>query len=178
MDSIPFDISADYIFHIETNSWIIIEKSKLKNDFRSVGDFRKDLNRLKEMRQQNIVKPVSQDQVNEHHIYIKKEFIAEDLIDIPEIKTLKIASSNQFLFLFQYQKPKPKSAAPLSPSSKPSNPLLDQTVTVLKPASWIDCISRESKRVFVHDKWIVARILLTPVAKDSVGLKRLSMGDI
>ena len=57
----------------------------------------------------------------------------------------------------------------------PSNPLMDQTIKIIKPTEWIDCISRESKRVFVKDNWIVARILLPSVSKDLIGLKRLTL---
>lgn len=53
----------------------------------------------------------------------------------------------------------------------PANPLIDAQVTIVKPTTWIDCISRESRRVFVHDKWIVARIAL-PTIKQS-GLQEL-----
>ncbi len=63
------------------------------------------------------------------------------------------------------QKPSKKSFKLLQPAS-PANPLIDQQITIVKPTVWIDCISRESKRVFVHDKWIIARIALpsTPLA--------------
>jgi hypothetical protein len=59
----------------------------------------------------------------------------------------------------------------LSPLS-PANPLIDQQITIVKPTAWIDCISRESKRVFVQDKWIVARIALASAGKQA-GLSEL-----
>lgn len=177
--SFCFDKSADYIFHLSngTVSSVTIQEKPSptsSKDFKSVGDFRKDLNRLKEMRMRqhkegDFVINKQQFKVVEENILYS---IEDSLVVIPEIKISAIISRNNHKPPFnQYQKPTPSSLKPL-------NPLLDQTVTIIKPAGWIDCISRESKRVFVQDNWIVARILLPPVSKDSVGLKRLSMREI
>lgn len=89
----------------------------------------------------------------------------------PDIETTAITTS-------ELSKPLPRLSSkqhhqPRTLTSIPANPLIDQSIRVIKPTEWIDCISRESKRVFVKDNWIVARILLPSIAKDSIGLKRL-----
>ena len=70
------------------------------------------------------------------------------------------------------QPSKPTPTPTLLKLPSPSNPLLDQQVTIVKPTKWIDCISRESRRVFVQDKWIVARIAL-PALRKQAGLSEL-----
>lgn len=54
-----------------------------------------------------------------------------------------------------------------------SAPIIDQDIRIIRPTSWIDCISRESRRIFVHDYWIVARIILPPTGGTERGLNVL-----
>lgn len=153
MDNLPKDLKSgsDYSLFISDKEpkWIVNEKSVKKE--RSVGAFRNDLNKLKVMRREERI--------------IEKQKQPIPVIEIEEeiITTPIILNSKTFI--------KPLKTL----ISTPSNPLIDQTVKIIKPTEWIDCISRESKRIFVNDNWIVARILLPTVSKDSIGLKRLTL---
>lgn len=171
MDSIPHifdDSKVDLFINVSDPNpkWTIISKAvkqiNTKTDtYSSIGKFRSDLSKLKVLRggakTELIIKP--------EKITIYPDDVQVSVINVkPEISGPKrLLSTSQ-----------------ISPNTRiisaiPPNPLIDQTVRIYKPTEWIDCISRESKRVFVKDNWIVARILLPPVSKDSIGLKRLTL---
>lgn len=177
-----FKTGVDYNLFISSENdtkWIETEKSSgiISN---SVGSFRNDLRKLKAMRREmaadkkgktsvmandtvvpKIHEPIKYEPIR--HEEIKYNFM-ENINSTIDIVTRSIEVSNKSLF-----------KKPSALTSTPSNPLIDQTVKIIKPTEWIDCISRESKRVFVNDNWIVARILLPPVSKDTIGLKRLTL---
>lgn len=181
MDNLPKDLKngVDYSFFLsgKESNWIESEKKSKKSDdgniSNSVGSFRNDLKKLKEMRREMTA---------EKNKNIKNEYgnnaalinfdgtaTTTTTLFIDDVATKSIVtSSNNSNKKSSFTKP---SAVTLSPS----NPFIDQTIKILKPTEWIDCISRESKRIFVQDHWIVARILLPSVSKDSIGLKRLTL---
>lgn len=135
-------------------------------DPNTVGQFRKDLNELKELRaiieNNNLIKR------RKKEILIMKNSEWQD-IQIKQIETAieteESYKETRSISEFHFKLP--------ALNSFPSNPLTDQTVQVISPTKWIDCISRESKRIFVKDNWIVARIQLPTINKDELGLKRI-----
>ena len=174
MDSIPQisdDSKVDLVINVSDPNpkWTIISKAvkESKPDtFSSIGKFRSDLSKLKVLRgakTELIIKP-------EQITITPVDTFVDDDVQVSVINvTHEISGPKRLL-----------STSQISPytrivSAIPPNPLIDQTVRIYKPTEWIDCISRESKRVFVKDNWIVARILLPPVSKDSIGLKRLAL---
>ena len=174
MDNLPKDFKSgvDYsIFVSEKDSkWIETEKSEKRrngNIPNSVGSFRNDLKKLKAMRrvmEAEKNKNIKTEYGNNAFLMNFNATAAETktlFIDDVVIKSIEINNKS-------FTKP---SALNLTPS----NPLMDQTIKIIKPTEWIDCISRESKRVFVKDNWIVARILLPSVSKDLIGLKLLKL---
>ena len=173
MDNLPKELKpgAEYsLFISESEShWIINEKPEQKID--SVSQFRNDLRKLKTLRRE--MRENKQEIVERVAFPLSSTKDPVGIEDIEEVMTKSI-SINGTTDKITNAISKPSS---LSSSTRlllaPSNPLIDQTVKIIKPTEWIDCISRESKRVFVKDNWIVARILLPPVSKDSIGLKRL-----
>lgn len=145
------------------NKWDIVNVKSVHFD--SVGKFRADLDKVKTLRQtlqQKMTKPT--------------DLIVQRPLEFEEIETVSIEtspdSSKQAHSILRRPNTNNKSSS-ITTAKQPANPLIDQTVSVIRPTEWIDCISRESKRVFVKDNWIVARILLPPIAKDSIGLKRI-----
>lgn len=126
---------------------------------RSVGEFRKSLQELVELRQSLKV-----DATKEASIELLE---TNESIETVDVSFQSINTNPNEKQVFSKQK---NSFGRLIPS-KEANPLLDQQVTVFKPTSWIDCISLDSRRIFVHDKWIVARIAL-PVSRQG-GLSEL-----
>lgn len=151
-------------FLLIENKWEIVDV-KLGKD--SIGKFRNDLNNLKEMRNKMKLKAAG---------LIIQKHTQKETKEVEEVETVEISTATPLKLN------KPQTNRLIRSSNKlkqlnhvenPTNPISDQSVHVIKPTEWIDCISRESKRVFVKDNWIVARILLPPIAKDSIGLKRL-----
>lgn len=167
-----FEKPADYIFIPSESKWIVHEKPP-QNNFKNVGDFRRELDKLKKMRRQSSL-------VVGSSMIIKEPVSPVKPIEEASIPETIIKVNEQLDLDHMLLGPMPL-VPPNSPklfASPASNPLIDQTVTVMKPVKWIDCISRESKRVFVRDRWIVARIQLPTVLKDSVGLKRITRKEI
>lgn len=123
-----------------------METELVMGEARSVGEFRKNLQDLIELRQ-------SLQYETEETTSIDASFVEHVDVSLQPIETSQS----------EIKSGQKKSFGKLIPT-KESNPLLDQKVTVFKPTSWIDCISLESQRIFVHDKWIVARIAL-PVSR-------------
>lgn len=172
MNSLVLDIpqgsldNVDFIINISDQNpkWTIINKErtsvKTEIDVDSVGKFRSDLSKLKVLRQ-NMSSGDKSAVIPLYSVY-----------SVPPVvitRTSNVSSVHKTPRLFTTQ------ISSLIPSTSPipSNPLIDQTIRIYKPAAWIDCISRESKRVFVKDNWIVARILLPSMTKDLIGLKRV-----
>ena len=167
---VPVDLVLN--FSEPNPQWKILEKT---STFGSIGKFRSDLGKLKVLRgtpkgTAEKINPVSLvcgtvEKINAVNLDCTDEAVKSTTEVIkPNI--------NRALRTIQFaHKPKTYEIN----ASTPSNPLIDQTIRIYKPTEWIDCISRESKRIFVKDNWIVARILLPPVSKDSIGLKRLTL---
>ena len=177
MDSIPQisdDSKVDLVINVSDPNpkWTIITKEtkERKTDtFSSIGKFRSDLSKLKVLRGKGTR---NQLKIKPEQITIEPsvDTFVDDDVQVSVINVTQEISGPKRLL----------STTQISPNSRiisaiPPNPLIDQTVRIYKPTEWIDCISRESKRVFVKDNWIVARILLPPVSKDSIGLKRLTL---
>ena len=170
MDSLPKhllnDDPVDLIINISDSSpkWIILKKENIVKRGDTIGKFKSDLSKLKLLRGNH-----SQLIKNEQR-QIKPERGEGDEDDEVEVSVIKATS--------EVSKPRRLLHTALISShliSTPSNPLIDQTIQIYKPTEWIDCISRESKRIFVKDNWIIARILLPSVSKDLIGLKRLTL---
>lgn len=178
MDSLPDlprindDDPVDFIINISDQNnanWTVIKKTG------TVGKFRSDLSKLKSLRKAVVMQ----------EFMIKPVVVIPAMSDMsgmsPEMPRNQVSESTvprSSLSSFYYANPTQISSKtiirPSSSNPTPSNPLIDQTIHIYQPAKWIDCISRESKRIFVKDNWIVARILLPTVTKDSIGLKRLT----
>ena len=167
MDSLPKhllnDDPVDLIINISDSSpkWIILKKESIVKRGDTIGKFKSDLSKLKLLRgnHSQLIK----------HIKPERDEGNEDDDDV-EVSVIKATS--------EVSKPRRLLHTALISShliSTPSNPLIDQTIQIYKPTEWIDCISRESKRIFVKDNWIIARILLPSVSKDLIGLKRLTL---
>lgn len=186
MDNLPkdFKTGVDYNLFLSSENdtkWIETEKSSgiVAN---SVGSFKNDLRKLKAMRRTLAAdkkgKTCVTAKANDPVVPIKHEPITYEPIRHETIKYDTIAHKNSTADIITRSIEVNNKSPFMKPStltSTPSNPLIDQTVKIIKPTEWIDCISRESKRVFVKDNWIVARILLPPVSKDPIGLKRLTL---
>lgn len=176
MNNLPdFKSGFDYSYFAseDEGKWIISEKEEKKKILNSVGEFRNDLKKLRAMRTKKEVKNDTQVRleiinINQETIPTPKSIIIEE-----DIITKTICTNQPSEKTRPSKKALPTLTFPSSLLTPPSNPLIDQTVKIIKPTQWIDCISRESKRVFATDNWIVARILLPPVSKDSMGLKRV-----
>lgn len=192
MNNLPKDFKSgfDYSLFISGNDWKLIEteKSEKRSEFapQSVGSFRKEIKKLKAMRKE--LEKIKGKDIDIYGIEAEKRTNNIDLIKavtnepIEYTKTIVKVSDNLINYhplistdVLTISIETSKFNKPSTLTLTPSNPLIDQTVKIIKPTEWIDCISRESKRVFVNDNWIVARILLTPVLKDSIGLKRLTL---
>lgn len=195
MNNLPkdFKTGVEYSLLISSESdskWIETEKSEKRSEIvaNSVGSFRNDLKKLKALRRQLAADKKGKTSVLANdpilpitHELIKYETIAHETITQETITHDTIAHINSPLTTtdilttsIELNNKSPFTKPPTL-TLTPSNPLIDQTVKIIKPTGWIDCISRESKRVFVKDNWIVARILLPQVSKDSIGLKRLTL---
>lgn len=161
----------DLVINISDSNpkWTIIPKQKNIKDSNSIGNFRSELNKLKVLRGLNKAE-------GSLHMIIEHETEEIETCDISIFDNSKNESQKSLLPIknssFLGKSPKFFISRP---QVEPSNPLIDQTVKIYKPTEWIDCISRESRRVFVRDNWIVARILLPSSTKDSIGLKRLTL---
>jgi hypothetical protein len=164
LPQIPKNKNADLVLFTDTTTWSVeLKPSKEK----SIGKFRNELKKLKSLRT-SLLPVIRNGNINGH----------DDDIQTTSILVLNDDSLSSkkynYNYNYNYKLSNNHSAnyALISPKP-PANPLLDQSVQIIKPARWIDCISRESKRVFVKDNWIVARIRLPSLSKDLVGLKRI-----
>ena len=148
------------------------EKDNSNNAPNTIGKFRNDVIELKKMRIEFKNKNLSK--INE----TSKEnyFILEPKLQDIEIKSIEMPKETEPIEKWMWLKPtvlKLNYKFPPTLKASPSNPLIDQTVRVIKPTKWIDCISRESKRIFVKDNWIIARIQIPTFSKDDLGLKNI-----
>jgi len=174
MDNLPKDFKSGFDYSIfiseKDSKWIETEKfEKIRNGniSNSVGSFRNDLKKLKEMRREmgteknkNIK---SECEYGNNAILMNFNATTTETATFDDVVIKSIEINNKSF------------TKPSNLNLTPSNPLMDQTIKIIKPTEWIDCISRESKRVFVKDNWIVARILLPSVSKDLIGLKLLKL---
>lgn len=173
---------VDLILFTDSNKWTVLEKDeKLPNSTSgTVGEFRKNLFKLKTLRKALKREEVSfiPKSCDKNGSSIKIE-INDDFKPIeftPNTKNI-LTLKRTIPMISELVTAATTTTATVNTAKDvtPSNPLIDQQVKVIQPTEWIDCISRESKRVFVKEHWIVARILLPPVSKDLVGLKRLTL---
>ena len=186
-----FDKAADYILHLNDPNpiWIIQEKEKVaaplpdEFKFKSVGQFRKDLNRLKVLRKGFNFESTNKPKLLLQVIREQEEKEKDDFMDMTYNEDISgnlniITCASTPGTLTELKLDKIRHIDTLWSSGSASNPLTDQTIKVIKPSKWIDCISRESKRIFVKDNWIVARILEAAPRYGLVhpmGLKRLCL---
>lgn len=166
------DEPVDLILFTDTNNWSVLEKGplKLKSTAGTVGEFRKNLFKLKNLR-----KALKREEVS----LIPKSELSNSgqsfKLDKNDFKPIEFTPPTTKNILSLKRATNTISDTSAKIVSSPSNPLIDQQVKVIQPTEWIDCISRESRRVFVKEHWIVARILLPTVSKDQIGLKRLTL---
>lgn len=140
----------------------------------TVGSFRKELEHVRALRPKT-TKEI--DLFTENELILRSTDIGspimkrdENQLEIqPLLKSLKLEQSIPRISLSFKSKPGKPTHSNAHP---PSNPLLDESIKIIRPTAWIDCISRESRRVFVQDYWIIARILL-PMHNNDSGLRNL-----
>jgi hypothetical protein len=128
----------------------------------TAGQFRGQLGELKELRkgrQSKCCKSKQAGPLAEKRTDESPEALAAD----PEKPSLKNASRAQVSSPVRLLRPKDSacpSSSKLTHSQPIPNPLIDQSLEIYQPASWIDCISRQSRRIFLREHFIIARIVL------------------